>query len=145
MKKKVIPVKDKRRFYHTLFLLNGFSLVEVLVAALILSVAASGLFASFIAAQKYVIRSRHRLTAANAARMVLEDFKNHVDQNTWDDPVKNPLACATYPCTKTYVLPPEFIGTPFNWRASYVITPIDVGGITMRRVDVTIHWDEPHS
>lgn len=122
--------------------LTGFTLVEVIVSLLILAIAVTGLFASFVAAQRYVSRSRHRLVAANAARMAIESLKSSVDQRTWDDPAVNLLACAAYPCTKTYALPADYQGTPWNWSANYVVTPISVGGVDMRRVDVTVRWDE---
>ena len=120
------------------------------MALVILATAVAGLFATFIASQKYVSRSRHRLAAANAARMVLEDLKAYVDQKTWDDATVNLLVCPPpgYPCTRTYTLPAADYPpapSPWNWSANYTISlvPVGAGGIQMRRVDVTIHWDEP--
>jgi prepilin-type N-terminal cleavage/methylation domain-containing protein len=137
---------------------KGFTLLEVLVSLVVLSSATAGLFASFVAAQKYVMRSRHRLQAANGARMVLEDLKAHVNQNNWDDSGTNLLACpggphpAGYFCENLpYPLPGAVPGgdydpgPPWNWSAKYRIDYIGVGGIIMRQVTVTVHWDEPVS
>ena len=126
---------------------SGFTLLEIMVALVILTSAASGLFASFVAAQRYVSRSRNRLRAVNAGRMVLEDLRVYVNQSNWDDEATNLLACpgGTYPCDKTYTLPPaEFPATPpWNWSAIYTVSQIDVAGIQMRQVTVNIQWDEP--
>ena len=64
---------------------KSVSLVEVIVAAVILSMAFGGLFASFIAARSYRTYSNERTIAANLARRGLEDLYDGVSADTWDD------------------------------------------------------------
>lgn len=126
---------------------GGFTLLEIMVAMVILASATAGLFASFIAAEKFVGRSRRRLAAANACRLIAEDLKAAVSQQEWSDPVGlNPLCCpgGGYPCVRDYVLPASYpSGSPWNWRAQYEISLVDVGGVPMRKVRVEVRWDEP--
>ena len=146
-KKAFFPWFKSCRF--SLFHRQGFTLLEILVSMVILYSATGGLFASFVAAQKYVLRSRHRLQAANAGRMVLEDLRADVNQQTWDS-AANRLACpgGVYPCTRSYNIPPPQFpsGAPLaNWSVTYVVDQIMVDGIPMRQVTVTVHWEEPVS
>lgn len=126
---------------------QGFTLLEIMVAMVVLASAVSGLFASFIAAEKFVSRSRRRLAAINACRLIAEDLKAAVSQREWSDPAgTNPLCCpgGAYPCVRDFVLPASFpSGPPWNWRGQYEISLLDVGGVQMRRVKVRVLWDEP--
>jgi Tfp pilus assembly protein PilV len=63
---------------------KSFSLVEVIVAAVILSLAFGGLFAAFIAARSYSTYSTERTIAANLARRALEDLYDGVSADNWD-------------------------------------------------------------
>jgi len=125
--------------------LLGFTLIEILIAFIIMAVATTGLFASFVAAKKYVSRSRHRLAAVNAARMILEDLRAYVDQSRWTDS-SNLLTCpGGGSCLGNYNLPADYpVGTPWNWSANYTSIPVNVSTAQMRRVTVNIHWDEPN-
>ena len=139
------PKNKKGKVVHPFS--TGFTLLEIVIAFLILSVATAGLFSSFMAARKYVSHSRHRLAAANAARIILEDLKNSVRQDTWNDNNNNPLACSSYPCIKTYNLPNvNPFNLPLGWSASYTIDQpagLNINGIQMRQVTANVHWEEP--
>lgn len=80
--------------------LRGFTLVEVLVSLVIISITAVGIFASFIAAQHYIERSGRRIVAFNFARQQFEQLKPAVSEATWAnnptcDPNTNGLANTT--------------------------------------------------
>ena len=69
---------------------KGFSLLEVLISTLILSIAFGGIIASFSYARAYVLRANRRLVAANLARKVFDSLTPHVRQDEWND-AANPL------------------------------------------------------
>jgi len=148
MKKISFPFPDQSYFLKKKSI-SGFTLVEILIAFVILTTAVIGLSSSFVASHKYVKRSRHRLAAVNLARTILEDLKAHVRQDTWTDDTSNLLACpgASYPCTKNYNLPVMYpFNLPLGWSATYFIEQppaLDINGMQMRQVTVNIHWDEP--
>jgi prepilin-type N-terminal cleavage/methylation domain-containing protein len=133
-----MPIKSKN---------SAFTLLEIMVSLVILASAAGGLFASFVASQKFVSRSRHRLAAMNGCRLIMEDLRAYVDQATWDDSGVNPLACpgGVYPCTRNFTLPAADYppGAPWNWAASYEIDQELVNGVNIRKVSITVSWDEP--
>lgn len=137
--------KDKR----------AVTLAEILISALILVIAASGLFASFIAANKFVNRSKRRMAAVNLARLISEKLYTDVKADTWTDSVSNPLACATYDCSKTYTLtlPAPALGitaldtnNPLNGFNPSATLDISLDGLdpttSARVVSVTINWNE---
>ena len=89
---------------------RGLSLAEVLIAMVILAIAASGIFASFIAANKFVSRSKRRLSAVNLVRFIGDDLYRFVSADTWNDLTTNLLSCSVagvdpdntdYPCDKS--------------------------------------------
>lgn len=59
-------------------------MVEVIVSVVLVALTAAGIFASFIAAQNYVSRSRGRVNTANAERQQIESLKAEVIQQAWD-------------------------------------------------------------
>lgn len=62
---------------------KGFTLVEVVVSVVIVAATAAGIFASFIAAQNYVSRSKGRVGTSNAIRQQIENLKVEVDAEAW--------------------------------------------------------------
>ncbi|MBN3039716.1 MAG: type II secretion system protein [Candidatus Omnitrophica bacterium] len=64
---------------------KSFTLVEVLVGAIILAVSFGGLFAAFVAARAYVDHADQRLVSINLARRFLEDLYDGVGADKWDD------------------------------------------------------------
>jgi type II secretory pathway pseudopilin PulG len=64
---------------------KNFTLLEVIIATLILMMSFGSLLASFVAVRKYVGRTHYRLTAVNLIRGVMEDLYNDVraDSVNW--------------------------------------------------------------
>ncbi|MBU2103345.1 MAG: type II secretion system GspH family protein [Candidatus Omnitrophica bacterium] len=75
---------------------KSFTLVEVIVSAVILALTFGGLLAAFSGARAYVARAERRLVAANAARAWLNGLYVQVRQDTWDLPA-NLLQTTTSP------------------------------------------------
>ncbi len=63
---------------------KGVTLTEVIVGAVILSVAFGGLLATFVAVRKYVNRANKRLIAVNLATHQFDNLYRAVSADTWD-------------------------------------------------------------
>ena len=134
----------------------GFSLVEVIIALVIISITAAGILASFIAAEHFVERSGRRITAFNFARQKLEQLKPYVRENTWADPpncdpdlnglaLTSNLNCVSYSpseliWTDWKNIPGDF-GNPSTWNGRRRIK-VEAGGgsSTYRMVTTEIRW-----
>ena len=65
--------------------LGGFTLVEVVIAAVIMSLTIGGLFSVFISSNRFVQRANRRLAAVNLAQDQLERRREFVRIDTWND------------------------------------------------------------
>ena len=65
---------------------NGFSLVEVIVAALIFSIAAAGLFMAISKTREPATVSTKELEAAWCAKFYLDWLSSKVSASTWNTP-----------------------------------------------------------
>ena len=122
--------------------LSGFTLVEVIVSLLILLATAAGIFASFVAAQNYVLRSKRRIAAVNFVRQKLEELRPYVRQDTWTNSTSGAnLLWAAENATKTYA--PETIDFTDTWtgQRNYAVT--NTVNTALRNVSVTANWTEP--
>lgn len=122
------PLETKVQFKNRRMFLTGFTLVEVIVALVIMLITATGVFSSFIVVKRYVVRATHRILALNFARQELEEFR--------------PQASSLTPTTWTSYenLPGEFY-SKFNAQRCYkveIVTDRDY-----HKVTVKIRWDEP--
>ena len=135
--------------------LAGFTLVEVLVSLVIISITATGIFASFIAAQYYVKRSKRRVIAFNFARQQFERLKPSVREDTWANPpqcdpdlngvaLTSALNCASYsPAEPTWTnwknLPGDF-GNSATWNGRRRYKVEASGSGDYRVVTTEIRW-----
>lgn len=127
---------------------HGFTLVEVLVSLVIISITATGIFASFIAAQSYVKRSKRRIIAFNFARQQFEQLKPAVRQDTWDtgsltvtDADNDDCADDPGDWTPWSNLPGDF-GTTWGGQSRRCISNAPMGR-DYREVQLQIKWNEP--
>ena len=115
---------------------KGFTLIEIIIAMLLLAFAATGIFAGFVSSKRYTKLAYHRLQALNLARQTLESLRMEVDARTWDTSANN-LSEGVY-------FPGNFTGsdnTEFN--VSYNATNLTgFGGDGPRQVTITVAWEE---
>lgn len=124
---------------------KSVSLVEVMVALVILVTCVAGMYATFIAGRKAVARSKRKLIAINYARKVAESLKYYVRQTDYDSQTA-PLGCSSYPCPKDPRLLPLLLNLPSglpNASTTYTVDNIPVGTVNMRKVVITVTWEEP--
>ena len=114
---------------------KGFTLVEVMVAALILVIAVAGIFSVFTFTKRSVNLPGSQFQAMNLSRQEAEELRVAVDYATYDT---GNLAPGTYTDTIT--------SGSFSGTKTYVVTNVDLDndGINeSRKVVITVNWDEP--
>ena len=114
---------------------KGLSLIEILVAAIILALVMTGLANTFIAAKRHILHSRLRMTAAELGKYFLEPLQMQVRQDEWG--TANCLSQAN--CLDETAGPAE--GLDRDYTAHYTITP-DRPISNLNRVRVDITWTE---
>ncbi len=120
---------------------GGFTLVEVIVSLLILLTTAAGIFASFTAAQNYVLRSKRRIAAVNFARQKFEELRPYVRQDTWTNSTSGAnFLYAPESSTQLYSEPFSFSST---WTGLLNYTVTNTVNTASRMVSITANWTEP--
>ena len=111
---------------------KGLTLLEILVASIILAVVIAGLANIFFVGKKYILRSRLRMAAGELGRAFLDPLQKDVRQDLW---TTNCLSGNQAACPGA-----EDLGITYN--PTYVITPNSPIG-NLNKVKVTIGWHDP--
>lgn len=124
---------------------HGFTLVEIVVSLMIILAAVAGIFAGFVATQKYVSRSKRRGQVINYVRQELDTLKTHIRKDTWDDQNKN-LLWAAPGQSKTYTAKTAFPNLR-NYSDDALVYTVsaaaDTAATAYRTVSITAKWVEP--
>lgn len=112
---------------------KSLTLVEVVVAMVILVSVIAGLLATFSAGKRFALDAKYRLQAINIARGVLEGLKDQVRADTWDIDTSQ-LSIGEHDLG----VEPQGI---INYLRSYTVEEVD--GSTCRKVTVTVRWTPP--
>jgi len=112
----------------------GFTLVEIIIAALILALVTTGLAYVFLAGKRHMLHIRSKIQAAELGRLFLAPLQMQVKQNEWaSNCLGNNIGC---PSTPTDNIPLDGI----TYRPSTQVTQNFAG--TLSKVKFTISWDE---
>ena len=114
---------------------RGFTLVEVIVASLILVFTVAGVLFVFSSEKAALERAGRRIQAMDFARQTLEQLKNEVRADTWD------AGGLRVHDDGWQALPGKFAAN-FSGRRKYVVTSGPAAG-SYRCVTVTVDWVEP--
>lgn len=132
-KKGFIPL-DKNRHLRRDYL-TGFTLLEILIAALIMALVMTGIASIFLAGKRHMLHTRSRIQAAELGRLFLAPLQMQVKQNEWaSNCLGNNIGC---PSTPTDNIPLDGI----TYRPSTQVTQ-NFAGTTLSKVKFTIGWDE---
>ncbi len=147
---------------------KGFTLLEIIIAALILALVTTGLAYVFLAGKRHILHIRSKIQAAELGRLFLDYLPMHVRQDIWNNSLVDhpPPPVDTdnliglngnyrstnidlakfpeHPEYSTYTVlslleEPNLDG--MSYYPTYSIT--SVSGTTLRRVKVNINWSEP--
>ncbi len=111
---------------------SGFSLVEIVIAAMIFLFATAGLLASFTQNRTTSKGSERRVQAAYVGREVLESLRSKVDQRDWA-------------ATNSLLAPGSVhVYQSGEFTATYTVEGIEVGGIenAIRKVTLNVAWPD---
>ena len=117
---------------------HGFTITETLVAAVIFSIAISGIFAAVGTIKKPSGKTDRSLEAAYMGQRVLEGLRKSVDAEKWNDPsfANNKLLAGTHDCEPSTFTP---AGSAITYQCTYTVTQQSNGA---RRVDVNVTWPD---
>lgn len=142
--------------------LAGFTLIEVLIAALILTVVTTGLAYVFLAGRKHLLHTSSRIQAAELGRLFLGPLQMDVREDTWDespvDPAPNNLLTVgeykslnnPNPVFSGYTVvtsleKPENFEEPSIDNITYYPAYKVEDKEGLRKVKLTLTWNEPSS
>jgi|GEM_PF-1718720 prepilin-type N-terminal cleavage/methylation domain-containing protein len=117
---------------------RGLTLIEIVVALVILSISMLGITNLLVSSKRYVRHSRCRTQAVNLARFYLEELGMYVRADQWQaGDYSNPLSSGHHIITENF-----WLGTPLiRYRLYYDVSGLDDFG--MRRVKLEVKWIEP--
>lgn len=125
--------------------ISGFSLLEIIIAMLILSIATAGTYGLFVTSYKFITEAKQRLQAVNQAAKVLERLRMYVRA----DDLGNALNPGTYLPSSPSPWPTELSSSPTfdsgitgNWNYSVSNVDATATPLTCKRVSVQIIWGE---
>lgn len=130
--------------------LTGFTLIEILVAAVIMAITVSGIFAVFIASGRFVNRSQRRLSAINIAQAEIEKRRGYVRSDTWGDANDGANLGLTGGAWTASVAGPNILGAPTQFHYMVALDPrfaipvsITTDNEKCRQVFMRVQWNEP--
>jgi len=148
MSNKIFSLLFRRKIIGKNVYQNGFSLVEVVISALILSVVTTGLAYVLFAGKRQTLHSRARIQAVQLSKLFLSPLQLGVRQDTWASS-SNPLYPGTSYCGVSGYTDRSDCPSAANrtidgivYNATYTITdnsPIS----NLRKVKIDIRWTEP--
>ena len=108
---------------------SGFSVVEVIVAAVIFGIAAAGIFATISALREPAEQSDDRVAAAYAGKEILEELRGQIDASTWNT---GNISLGTHTGSKT-------LNVTYNY--TYTVSEVDPGNpLSPRKVNLDINY-----
>ena len=131
---------------------RGFTLLEVILASLMLSVGVGAFFCSFLMGKETVGRAGRNSMAYFLTRDLINELKNAVDANYWP-PFAPPTVEVTNPYgnliagNHTSDISTTPLGMTFSGTRQYDVDNVDldlaVSSVDYKTITVKVHWNEP--
>ncbi|MCX7927542.1 MAG: hypothetical protein N2606_05330 [Candidatus Omnitrophica bacterium] len=125
---------------------KAISLLEILIAMMILAFVLAGLVNIFVVSKRYLSHSRYRVAATQLGKLFLEPLQNEVRADNWDTSANllfqggsNPISGANL---NSALFSPRTIDG-ITYSANYTITNSSDPQQLLRKVVVNITWNEP--
>jgi prepilin-type N-terminal cleavage/methylation domain-containing protein len=119
--------------------IRAFTLMECLVSMVLISLVLVGLGSVFLGGKKWMGHRRYQVTAAQIAKVFLDPLQMDVRQDNWGT-ATNCLSSIGENCS-SYGSHAPIDGITYS--AGYVISSPPVDGGNLRRVQLTVSWNEP--
>jgi Tfp pilus assembly protein PilV len=122
---------------------KGLSLLEILVATILLALLTTGLANIFIAGKRYILHARMRMTGGELGKFFLEPLQRDVRQDQWGNNCLstngiNPAGCDT----NTWTDPSDRTVYSPSYNISGLLADADNPQGRLRKVIVNINWQE---
>ena len=113
---------------------KGLSLLEVLMASVILALTITGLANIFVATKRLTFHARARVTASELIKSIIEPLQSQVRQDLWgSNCLSNSTLCPSVPWTDA---------TSATMYTPTCVTSAHPQLNTVRKVKVTVQWQE---
>jgi len=129
---------------------RSFTLLEIVIAMFILSVAVAGVFSLFATNYKYIIEAEHRLQAVHYGSMIAESLKVYVSADPANPTGANNALIAgnakAYTLSGVNIAPVNAftgISTINAPTCTYNIADNASGATGLKEAKITVTWDEP--
>ena len=116
---------------------EGFTITEVVVAALIFAIATAGVLATATSMRKPAVESSEDVTAAFLAKRILDDLRSQLDAVTWNQ-TGGPFDTTTGTPPGNHLLNSITVGTTI-YKPSYIVE-VDPDGTQGRKIDLRVDW-----
>jgi len=132
---------------------RGFTLVEIIVAVVILALISAGVFSVTLSSRKLINRSQRRHFANEVAQAVLENLRSYLGADQWDN-TSLPITARDWEChyfsetgnNLVNTISSQFgsseFATKYGAQWCYKITAPGEG-YEYRKAEVEIRWNEP--
>lgn len=123
---------------------KGFTLLEILVASLLMAVALMGLASIFVTGKGMVLHARYRMSSAELAKIFLSPLQMAVRQDTWNNNITNALGLGS---GDTRIYTNNLTLNKAQYNATYNITNVTNNGtiiprLDLRKVRLDVIWNE---
>jgi Tfp pilus assembly protein PilV len=113
----------------------GFTLMEVLISALIMSLVMTGLVNIFLAGKRHILHSRSKIQAAELGRLFLAPLQMDVRKDLWSgNCLGSSSGCPSTPANNISI-------DGITYKPSTTVNQ-NYAGTTLSKVKLTITWDE---
>lgn len=109
---------------------KGLSLLENLVAGVILVLALAGLLNTFLAGRRWVMRNRLRMTGGELGKYFLDPLQRQVKQDEWNSNCLGSSNCPNGTAGSAQ-------GLDKDYTASYTVSDGPISNIKKVKVDIT--------
>jgi type II secretory pathway pseudopilin PulG len=117
---------------------TGFTMVEVVVAALVFSLAVAGIFATIASLTNPAEESKEEVAAAFLGKQIFEKWREEVDQGTWDTS-NNPISDPARVDAGWFDLYTNLIGNT-TYTTQYRLDSDSVSGTDAIKVTLNLIW-----
>ncbi len=124
---------------------KGFTLLEILVSALILALVIGGMANVFLASRRLLLRARLKIQAAELARLFLAPLQMDIKQSDWNSVTSDYNSGNRLQKGTRLETSQNLMGIDYRPTYEVSVPPGFSATSAMRRVKVTINWTEPSS
>lgn len=118
---------------------KGFSLFEIIVSLIILSIAITGMVVLFTSSKKFILHGRSTFAGTELGRVFLDPLQADVRWDTWGN------NCVSTNGVNTNCSPDPQVINGISYTPAYTKTQVGVTNATsLCRVTLNLNWTEPN-